>query len=336
MIYGIAVLLALALPLQAKAPARPDPLDLLRSAAAGPRTSYSGEVSVSRPGPDGKKTVSRMLVHFSPPNLYRRELLGRGGKLRLLVVEDGETEWVFNPNANKVWRGEQSDLLFKRFGPEEELDRLKDNYDAALAAGGRLAGRLCWKIELKLRSDGTLARRLWIDRDASLVLRSESYAPDGALLEATRFSKISFNPSAQPGLFKFSPPSGAAIQNRAEPDFLALNEAKTAGVEPKVPTWLPAGFVFESLDVLPKGRNKLVHYRFSDGIRAISLFQSPAGMNLDFGGRQKRPVKLSAGSGDLTEGPEGDILSWTKGAWRFVLVGPVTPDCLAHMAESLP
>ena len=118
---------------------------------------------------------------------------------------------------------------------------------------------------------------------------------------------------------------------RAEPDYLALDEAKSAGIEPHLPDWLPAGYVFESLDIIPKGRRNWVHYRFSDGLNVLSLFQCPPRSRLDFGGRQKPRVKLAHGRGYRTQAPEGNVLSWNSGGWRFVLVGPAgRGDLEAH------
>jgi len=181
-----------------------------------------------------------------------------------------------------------------------------------------------------------LARRLWVDRERHLVLRSESYGEGEEKLDAMTFSKVAFDPPGSSALFAFSPPEGAVVQDRAEPDYLALEEARAAGLAPKVPAWLPAGFVFESLDVVEKGRRKLVHYRFSDGMRVISLFQCPAKLRLDFGTRGRRKVKLAVGRGSLAQSAEGSVLAWNSGSWRFILVGPVSESRLVRMAESLP
>ncbi|MDD5657731.1 MAG: sigma-E factor regulatory protein RseB domain-containing protein, partial [Elusimicrobia bacterium] len=290
-------------------PSRPQALDVLRRALEPPRESYAGEITISRRAADGQSAATRMSVRFRPPNLYRHELLGRGGKLRLLVVEDGVTEWIYEPARNAVRQGGQAEPWFKRFGPDEEFELLAGNFDVAMKAD-RAAGRRCWKLELRSRPDGALVRRLWVDQAGGLLLRSEAYGEGGEKLESMRFSKVSFGASSPDALFEFSPPEGVAVRTRAEPDYLALEEAKAAGIEPRLPAWLPAGFVFESLDVVEKGRRKLVHYRFSDGVRALSLFQCPARLRLDFGARGRKRVKLASGRGWLARGAEGAVLSW--------------------------
>ena len=252
-----------------------------------------------------------------------------------LIVEDGRSEWIYDAARRRVWQGEPADPLFKRFGPEEEFDRLAENYDVAIATGEPVAGRSTWLLSLRARSDGVLARRLWIDRKAPLLLRSEVFRAEGSPGDAMYFTRLRLGAPQDRALFRFSPPAGAAVVERAEPDYLALDKAKAAGVEPRLPAWLPSGYVFESLDVMAKGRHNVVHYRFSDGIEVISLFQCPPRVRLNLGARLTRRVKLSVGRGYRTRTAEGNVLSWNSGGWRFVLVGSASEETLKRMAESL-
>ena len=329
-----------ALPDQAAARPAPPPeaLEVLRESLEPPDRPYAAELTVTRhEGAAGRAVSRRMAVRFSPPAFYRRELLGPSGEIQQLVVEDGKSEWIHDPARRKVWQGEPADALFKRFGPDEELDRLAENYVAAIAPGGRVAGRSCWRLELRSRSDAALARRLCIDRESFLVLRSDTFRPDGSLADSVRFTRLKLGVAPDPELFRFSPPAGSTVVKRGEPDYLALDEAKAAsGLDPRLPAWLPPGYVFESLDVIPKGRRSVVHYRFSDGINVISLFQCPPRVRLDLGGRQRKRVSLAGGRGYRTQTAEGNVLAWISGGRRFVLVGPVSDATLERMAESVP
>ena len=312
----------------------PSASEVLRESLEPPQAPYAAQITFTRFSA-GKPDSRRLSVRFSPPGLFRRELLGPSGEIRQLAIEDGKTEWIYDAQKKKVWQGAVADPLFKRFGPEEELDHLLENYEASLSTAGSVAGRACWRLELRSRSDNSLARRLWIDRSGFLVLRSENFLPDGSLADSTLFTRLQLGAASDPGLFRFSPPPGVVALKRAEPDYLALDEAKSAGIEPHLPAWLPAGYVFESLDIIPKGRRAWVHYRFSDGLNVLSLFQCPPRSRLNFGGRQKRRVKLSHAKGYLTQTPEGNVLSWNSGGWRFVLVGPVSEAALERAAESV-
>jgi outer membrane lipoprotein-sorting protein len=321
----------------ARAASSPDALDVLRASLEPPQAPYSAELTVERrEGAEGATVTKRLSVRFNPPNLYRREILGPAGETVQLIVEDGRTEWIYDPARHKVWQAEPSDPLFKRFGPEEELDRLSENYDVAIATGERVAGRATWLLTLRARADEMLTRRLWVDRKSSLLLRSQAFLPDGSPADAMIFTRLQFGVAQDRTSFRFSPPAGSAVAKRAEPDYLALDEAKAAGVKPRLPAWLPSGYVFESLDVMAKGRRNVVHYRFSDGIEVISLFQCPPRVRLNLGARLSRRVKLSVGRGYRTRAPEGNVLSWNSGGWRFVLVGSASDETLKRMAESVP
>ena len=288
-----------------------------------------------REGAQGQTVFRRLAVRFGPPNLYRRELLGPSGETAQLVVEDGRSEWIYDPVRRKVWQGEPADPLFKRFGPDEEIERLVENYDVSVSTGGEVAGRPTWLLTLRARSDGALARRLWVDRSSRLVLRRESFRPDGTVGGSETFTRLGWGAASDPGLFRFSPPAGSTVVRRTEPDYLALDEAKTAGVAPRLPAWLPSGYVFESLDVMAKGRRNIVHYRFSDGIEVLSLFQCPPRMRFDLGFRPRQGVKLKVGRGFRTRTAEGNVLSWNSGGSRFILVGSASDDTLRRIAESV-
>ncbi|MCX5794091.1 MAG: hypothetical protein NTY77_01175 [Elusimicrobia bacterium] len=314
----------------------PEALTVLRQSLEPPHEPYTAELTVeSREAGQGQAVSRRLAVRFSPPNLYRREILGPGSKTAQLIVEDGRTEWIYDPARRKVWQGEPADPLFKRFGPEDEFDLLSENYDVGIATGGPVAGRSTWLLTLRARSDGLPARRLWVDRKSSLLLRAEAFRPDGSPADAMSMTRLQIGEPRDLTLFRFSPPAGSTVVKRAEPDYLALDEAKAAGFEPRLPAWLPSGYVFESLSVMAKGRRNVVHYRFSDGLSAISLFQCPPRVRLDLGARLSRRVKLSVGRGYRTRTAEGNVLSWNSGGWRFVLVGSASDETLKRMAESM-
>ncbi|HAM36316.1 MAG TPA: hypothetical protein DEB40_05630 [Elusimicrobia bacterium] len=315
---------------------QPEALDVLRQSLDAPDAPYSAELEVERrEGPHGDARRLRMKTRFSPPGSYRREFLDASGKAVRLLVQDGKTEWIYDPAKRKAWQGEPCDPLYKRFGPDEEVDRLDENYDVAISTGGRVAGRPVWLLELRSRRGSALARRLWVDRENFLVLRSEAYRSDGSLAEALRVTKLGLGKAQDSGLFRFSPPAGTVVVRREEPDYLALDEAKSSGVEPRLPSWLPSGFVFESLDVMRRGRGHVIHYRFSDGVQVVSLFQCPPRVRLGLGKRRHERVKLATGKGTLARAAEGNVLSWSAAGWRFILVGSLAEKTLERMAESV-
>lgn len=332
----ISSVLLLGLSLAARVWALPSPQEALQGTAAGPGVAYSAELIVTRQTAKGSAS-KRVRLTFAPPSSFRREVLGRGGEVARLIVSDGKAERLYDPARKRLWEGEAAEPLYKRLGPDEELERLGENYDASLGTGPVVAGRPTWLLELRPRSDRHARRRLWVDREHALVLKSETYRPDGSLAAVMRFEKVSFGREVPASAFRLEVPKGVKTVRRAEPDYLALEEARGAsGMEARVPAWLPPGYVFESLDVLPHGNKSVLHYRFSDGVDVLSLFQCPPRVRLGFGDHPRRRVKVGAGRGTASWSHEGSVLGWGSGGQRFILVGPLPQETLVKVAESVP
>lgn len=329
-----AVVLA-ALPAAARAPKLPDAWDVLKRSLEAETSAYQGQVVVES-YKAGVASAKELDVRAAGDGRYRREIKDADGETSQLVVSDGKKEWIYDRSRNKVWEGEPADAFLKQRGPDDEFELLSSNYDAALSSSAPVAGRAVWLVELRAKDGGRLERRLWIDKRRGLVLRSQLYLPNGQLATAMLFKEISFRKQGAKTLFSFKTPPGAAVVKRLEPDYMALDEAKAAaGLEPRTPAWLPSGFVFESLDVVPRGGRKILHFRFSDGVNVLSLFQCPPHVKLDFGGKDAKEVSLSVGSATTAWTPEGRVLAWASGKSRFLLVGPLTEETLARVAESV-
>jgi outer membrane lipoprotein-sorting protein len=311
-----------------KQQALPQALEVLRQAMEPDVPAYEGKVRVG---------AKELRVRYEPPGLYRREILDADGKPVQVVISDGKTEWIYDKARRKVWQGEPSDPDEKRLGLDEEFDLLKGNYDVAISSSERVARRAVWRLALRSHFDGALRRRLWVDQKTGLILKSQVFRADGSLASEMEFETAVFPKKPQGAhFFEFSPPRGSHVVKRADPDFMAINEAKSAsGLDPRTPDWLPSGYVFESLDVLPRNGRNIIHYRYSDGVNVLSLFQCPARFKLDFGGRNGREVSLASGPGTLARTAEGNVLGWSDGPSQFVLVGAVPADALERVAGSI-
>lgn len=318
-----------------KKSALPDAASELAKAASPDVTSYMGELQVQvlapQPGP-----ARLMAVRFQAPRRYRREVLDVDGNAALLVVSDGETEWIYDKGRGKVWEGEAVDPDARQLGLDDELELIQANYDAVIATGPKVAKRATWVVELRSKADHRLRKRLWLDRKTGLTLQSQDFLPDGTMSSEMAFTKVTFSRRQKEAAFHFKMPKGVAVVKRLQPDYLAVGQAKSAsGMDPKLPAWLPSGYVFESLDVLPRGGRKIIHYRFSDGVNVLSLFQCPPRVRLDFGSKPGQSVTLSSGSGTLEWTNEGEVLAWSSGADKFVLIGPVGSSDMKKIADSI-
>lgn len=329
----LAVLLLLPAPSFAKgrakktAQALPAAADVLAQALAPSAPAYEGRVSV-----DGKL----MRVRFEPPDRYRREILGPDGRAVQVVVSDGKTEWIYDKARRAAWQGTPSDPASKRLALGEH-SLLQNNYEVTVATADRVARRSVWMLSIRSRVDGVLSRRLWVDQKTGLALKSESYRADGTVASEMEFETAVFPRKPQKDkFFEFSLPRGAQVVKRAPAESRSLAQAKPAsGMDPHTPSWLPPGYVFTDLDVMPRHGKSILHYRYSDGINVLSLFQCPPRVKLGLGNAKGTDVAVGKGTGTLTQTREGSVLGWSLGRSQYILVGAVPAESLQKVASSV-
>ncbi|MDE2290471.1 MAG: hypothetical protein KGL53_00195, partial [Elusimicrobia bacterium] len=273
------LLLALALALPA-APARAldgdGALSLLRETLDPPPASYSGQLTVTtREG--GRESTRWITVEYAPPSSYRREVLDRYGSPELITVSDGRTQWVYDRRSGRAWRGVPAGDDAGLSDPDEELDLLTDNYDVRRAATDTVAGLPCQELVVAPKRGGPPVQRLCVDGEDGLVLRRVVYDADGKESTRVRFERVDTHPSLRPEDFRLRPPAGTRVlRRRPAPDALELGEAaRMTAMTPRPAAWVPPGYVFESVSLLPYRGATILHFRWSDGVDALSLFQAP-------------------------------------------------------------
>lgn len=316
--------------------APPDAAELLRRSLAPTAASYEGLMTVEV-FENGRGTTKQVAVRWQKPGLWRREVLDADGKPAQTAVSDGKREWIHDAARARVWEGEPADPDVKRLSPDDEFDLLTENYEVtAGTAALTVAGRSCWPVELRARAEGRLQRRLCVDKRTGLALSTQDFRPQGELASSARFERLTFPRRQAKALFKFTPPEGAKVVKRLDADYKALEDAKSSsGMDPKTPGWLPPGYVFESLDVLPRGGSRIIHYRYSDGVNVLSLFQCPPKLKLDFGAKTAQTLRLDGAEGTLAWTQEGRALGWEKSRARFLLVGPLSAEQMRRVADSV-
>ncbi len=194
--FKLAALLALtAVPLQAKPRApRPGADELLLKTLAGPATGYAAveRVQVFRSG--RKPKALKVNVVGLPGGRRRLEVPGKKKTPALVQVRDAS----------------------QYEAPALGLARLHSIYELAVSTGGVVAKRKTWKISLRLKT-GALRRALWVDRDSGLLMKRETYRPDGTLARRERIVKLELPAAIDPASLQTPPVAGP---------------------------WMPEGFVF--------------------------------------------------------------------------------------------
>lgn len=332
--------LALAVPLRA-AEMSSEARAVLEASLEAPEVAYEGQITVVTRH-QGRTKEKTLAVTFAPPDQYRREVVDRYGIPVMTIVSDGEEEWIYDRRRATAWKGEPADRDFKLQDPDEEMRLLERNYTFRLKGSETVAGRDCRILEVRSVAGGRLVRRLWVDRRYGLVLQRKTYLRDGSEASSMRFFSIDLPANESDWDFTFFPPAGVKTEhNRLRPDYLEFDEAAEAtAMRPMVPEWLPRGYLFESLNILPYKGATILHYRYTDGMDVLSLFQSPRRARVRFqgaltqAGKTAQNLVVSGGRARLTLTAEGKFLEWW-GEDHFVLVGRLGADAMRRVAQSL-
>lgn len=143
---------------------------LTRSASAASRISYQGTQYVSAWSALAKSGVSTSAVVQ-----VRHQAAGTTE----ISVENSQAA-ILQGRSGTTWLADSG-------GP---VDLLIGAYDVRVAGEGQVAGRLADVVEA-VRADGSVAARLWLDRQTALSLRREAFTADGHLLSASAFVEVS-------------------------------------------------------------------------------------------------------------------------------------------------
>jgi outer membrane lipoprotein-sorting protein len=82
-----------------------------------------------------------------------------------------------------------SDLSYEDMMEDPRLTAL---YTAAVSGEEAVEGRPCWVLDLVSRGEDIayFKRRVWVDKDRSVILREERYAKSGKLLKTTEVKAV--------------------------------------------------------------------------------------------------------------------------------------------------
>ena len=196
---------------------------------------------------------------------------------------------------------EPDGLLFARSGlkPGESTVPVREAYQLRALPEDRVAGRTAHVVDLLARDALRYSRRLWIDGDSGLVLRSATFGADGQMVEQWMFTQIALLPAAA-GSGSAAPVQGSSPQGSGR-----LHST-------------PAGFKLVSSSSAAQGE----HWVYCDGLARVSVFIEPLRSNrASLSGLQRRGL-LSV---------FGRVVS----GHQIVVVGEVPPATVERFAQEI-
>jgi outer membrane lipoprotein-sorting protein len=302
---------------------KPDPIQLLEAAYAGPAFSYQGQVLLTQ-WSGKEKRAEEVNVFFAPPGRYRLEFLAPDGSVDRIVLGDGQREQVQLVKQGKVFAGYATEVSPRLIPGDEERRLLLANYRIALSGTEDIMGRSTWVLDLEPQVAGKPSQRMWIDRESNAVLEvKRSLSDGGASSQFTRFEKKALPDS----LFG----QDASIQSLeigkpAENPEEARKMTGDAGDRAS----LNGGFALMGADLFDVRGETVRHLRYTDGLIPVSLFVTRVAVEAPkISDAAARPAASPMYFGLAAP---VNVSQWKQGKDHFTLIGELEPSLLQRIS----
>lgn len=206
-------------------------------------------------------------------SVERIEYISGPARGTIIVARNGETS-TYKPDSGQliVALGSGKDLT--------DLDLLIRNYHVSLSGRDTVAGRTADIVELIPRYSGNPSKKLWIDREKGIILRSEDRTASGKIRSTMEFTSIDFLGSISDAAFEHPANAESTLVKLAGERKLSRAElGKSVGISVTSPTYLPRGYILDSMRTYSCGcdcGHKAAHLRYTNGLNSISVFETPA------------------------------------------------------------
>ena len=216
----------------------------------------------------GQQMDTMRLIHkYGPDGEYER-LVSLTGVPREVIRNNESVTCIF-PDDKSV-RVEKSRPK-KLVSPlPDSIESVASNYTFLVAGEDRVTGRQAWVINIIPKDQYRYGYQLWIDKENSMLLRSELRSKSGVPLEQIMFTQLEIKESIPDELLK--PELSGANYTWYE------NSSGTVSKRPdeshwKV-TWMPAGFSMKDYERHDgdSSDSSVEHWIYTDGIAMVSVF----------------------------------------------------------------
>jgi hypothetical protein len=275
---------------------------------------------------DKSGRAQEMWVKYDPKRGVRRESITSPGDLS---VDDSKHVWQLQARQRKLIERE-SGLVEQRKRLLDALGRIGRQLQVSLQGQDTVASRTAdiLLIQPPIGVTGP-SRRLWIDRETGLRLRTEEHDAEGRIVSSAYFLSLELSPSFKDD--DFAPIIASkeiTVVKDIKRKFATFDEAAKSNIFPKQPSWLPMGFTLRSIIATQNG--SWTTTRWGNDLTVLSLLQAR--------GKLPQAIKkqLSGAESGLFVSQKGDKnYAWANTESYFVLIGNLPEDQLKRIAESV-
>ncbi len=306
---------------QSVAPGQPEALQWLQRVAGAAHTlSYSGTY-VFR---NGTQSETTRIVHVASSGNQSERLEVLDGSPREVIRHNDEVKCYLPESRLVIVEQRSTRRAFPALLPAS-LASLSDHYLLRKAGGRRIAGFDSHVIRLEPRDGWRYGHQFWVDNASGLLLKAEVVNERGESLESMAFTELRIGEPAGSDTLKSG--VGAIAQKEA----WQVRQARTQELRDDAPWVFRAelpGFrrqaaMRRNVVQEPGDAQEMLHWVFTDGIAALSVFISPQGREAD-------PSETGIQSyGALS------VVKRVVDGHKLVVMGDVPPAAVKHFAEGI-
>jgi outer membrane lipoprotein-sorting protein len=249
---------------------------LERAATAPERTNYKGQQATTIYYTPEPRYLVANLVHMKPFTTKVEMMLPAETAGRTMLFTENELR-QYEPAGQQLIISTIPGREIQR-GEVGDLDLLRRNYEIRLVGTDRFLDRKTYNISLDPKFPGSSSRKLSIDTQTFVTLKSEEYStgPERKLRVATYFASISFPKSISSSEVSLDVPKGVKVCRVVVPSRCASVWLVPLDFKPALPVVIPGGFAFKNAG-LSVGKGKTLHLNFTNGDSKVSLFEAKRG-----------------------------------------------------------
>lgn len=225
------------------------------------------------------------------------------------IVRQGEQVSCYHQGQSELRLADKSERKDSSVYSQIDVDDLLQSYTLALLGQQRVAGRMVMVAELKPKDAYRYGRRMFIDIQSKLLLKSIIFDNKRRPLERFQFVQIDIGPNLNKADFA-SPLAQVSPAVESAADSQATSQAWHLA-------WMPDGFsALQQPDLAAKA--------YSDGLAAFTVFVEPSGA-------QPLAAKLQRGASLVYSRP----LMAGSDNYNVTVVGEITLTAAERIAASI-
>jgi outer membrane lipoprotein-sorting protein len=222
-----------------------------------------------------RPVVTRFRVQYAYPH-RKRELIEGPEESRVVVLEDGESQWSYFPARKLVvkepLRDEESPFPLC---PPEDPTFLAKNYQVQVLGPVPTEGFQCRIVSFIPRMGDRPRREWWLEERWSVPVRVNVSSSDGRPAYLKQLREIRWDVAFEPDTFRLRVPRDTRVHEIRERENLTIEEARRLLNRPVVlPQVIPVGYRPYDIVVRAEGSRQRLQIIYTDGLSSFSFFRS--------------------------------------------------------------